>query len=207
MPYADGDININAPADTDDMSFGDDEIRKFKRQVFDRLATLVVDPNADPMVLQPTGVTGAITGLQRIVTAAAFLNDLHAKENDLDLGNGSITGFVGNDLFADLGPFIPNGCTIKLIEWIVDITGGPASVSATLRRKQFSAGNPGESTINTTSISVAGTAIVVSTALAHVVDANYGYYLRLHGNGSGGQAYKFYAARLTFDRPDLDHAT
>lgn len=206
MAYADGAIDVNAPADSDDLSNGDDEIRKFKRQVRDRLATLVVDPDADPLALKPTGVTGAITGLKRIITASAFLNDLHAKENVLDNGNGQITGFVGNDMFADLGPFIPNGCTIKLLEWIID-KDSASSVDASLRRKQFANGNPAESTLSTSNISVAGTDIVASSALAHVVDENYGYYLRLHGNGSSGQSYRVYGCRVTFDRPDLDHAT
>lgn len=198
MAYPDGDIDVNAPADSDALSQGDDEIRKFKRQIVDRLGTLVVDINADPLELIPAGAVGP-TSHKKIVTASAFLNDLKARENDLDLGNGVIVGFVGNDLFADLGPYLPNGATITLLEWIIDKTGGPASVSATLRRKQFASGNPAEAIINTTNIGVSGDAIVASTVLAHVVDENYGYWLRTHGNGSAGQAYKIYGCRITYD--------
>lgn len=205
MAYADGNIDVTKPGDGDILSQGDDEIRKFKRQMSDRLATLVDDINADPLVLKGAGTTGLVNGLRRIIPFSAFLTDLHAKENDI--ASGSLNGFVGNDLYAPLSAYIPNGCVLTLIEWIIDITLGAASVDASIKQKQFANGNPAAIIVNSTNIAVAGTNIVPSVAINHTIDSDFMYYLHLHGNGGAGSAYTVYGARITFNRPSIAKAT
>lgn len=64
MAYGDA-FDVTSPADGDFMSLGDDAIRKLARAIHQRLESIIVDVDADPMVLKPAAVTppdGTITG-------------------------------------------------------------------------------------------------------------------------------------------------
>lgn len=56
MPYTDGDINILTPASSADLGEGDDRIRELKRQILDRLNSLVADAQVNPMALKANTV-------------------------------------------------------------------------------------------------------------------------------------------------------
>lgn len=49
-------LNPATPADGDLLSAGDDSIRQFKRAIIERLLTIVVDVDANPLVIKPSAL-------------------------------------------------------------------------------------------------------------------------------------------------------
>lgn len=68
MPHVEPDIDVDSPLDSDEVEQGDDEIRKLKRQLVERLQDLINSITDDPWVLANAIVKtesiadGAVTG-------------------------------------------------------------------------------------------------------------------------------------------------
>jgi hypothetical protein len=58
MAYADS-LDDTSPLDTDLISLGDDAIRKLARALIERLESIIVDLDADPLVIKPDAIVPA----------------------------------------------------------------------------------------------------------------------------------------------------
>lgn len=192
MPYTDT-WTDNRPPGSEAARNIDDEIRLLRAQIHERMDTLVEDWTADPIVPKAPG-SGADT--TRIIPFASFLNDLHSRENDIDY-DGFLFGFVGSVYIAPLGPFIPAGKTVTKIEWLVD-RNTASDISLAIRHRAFSTVGAAN-TDNVISHSGAGPQIVSSGAISIVLDTDSYFYLAVVGNGAGGNSFKIFAARITFE--------
>lgn len=183
----------------------DDEIRKLRRQLEDRFEdVLIEDITADPWVLKGA-ISGLKTGIKRIIPFAAFLNDLHARENDISL-TGFLIGFVGNDMAAPLGAYIPVGCVITKLRWLVN-KDAAASIDGKIYSRPFVNTAPAHTIINTTNIAAAGANVVASVDLAIEILPDVMYWLGIIGNGAVGNSYHVYGCEVTFNRPSVEQAT
>lgn len=205
MPTYSNSWSNTIPVDGQQAKLLGSDIRQLRLDLFERMNDqLFVDFTTDPLVLKDA-IKGAKTGIVRVIPYCAFLNDLHGRENDIV--DGSLQGFVSTDLFAPIASYVPHGCTITLMEWLVD-KGAATSVDCSIKRKPFASSPGASSSINTTNISASGANIVASPTLAHLVDyTGFTYYLQLHGNGSSTNAFTVYGARVTFNRPLTDNAS
>lgn len=189
------------PLDTQLADLIGSDIRQLRQDIHERMTSVVVkDWTTDPLVLQDS-VSGLLTGGLKVIPFTAFINTLAGY----DTAAGLVGGEVGAPIAAPLD--IPAGCTITLIEWLTDILAA-TSVTCYLKRRPF-ASSPGAVGIivNTPTIAAAGINVVASTALAHLVDANYYYWLELDGAGTTGHVFRHYATRITFNRPSTAAAT
>lgn len=171
----------------------DDEIRLLRKQISERMNSIVDDWTADPIVLStPGGATDTV----RIIPFASFLNDLHAKENDIS-DDGFIFGFVGQLYIAPLGPWIPAGKRVTKIEWLVD-RNTAAELSLAIKQRIFSAVGSA-SNVNLITHSAAGPQVVSSGAIDILLDPVNYYYLVVSAGGTIGNSFKIYAAKVTFE--------
>jgi hypothetical protein len=212
MPFTDA-WNVTRPAGTTAAKQIDDEIRLLRLQLEERLEqTLVVDMSADPLVLKGS-VSGQATGLQLIIPFSSFLNDLHARENDID-PNGFVNMFVPSGTnethFAAVSGIIPVGCTITKIEYMAALPDAAVTnIACRLRSRTFGDAAPNASIIDTTVFTapVGPIKVVASPTLSVVLDGSTYYYIGLLAGGTPGAACAFHAARITFDRPSNASAT
>lgn len=203
MPYSSV-WNATRPAGSVAAKNIDDEIRILRLQLQERLNdVLVQDMTADPLVLKDN-IKGLKLGLQRLVPFSSFLNDLHARENDMTT-TGQLNGFCGS------GPWIaslaiPPGCVIVKVEWLVD-KHDATSLAMELRHRAFTNAPAAAIVDNVTNQAATGNNIVSSVDLNITVSGDAYYYLAITGAGPSGNSFIIYGARVTFNRASTDFAT
>lgn len=203
MPYTNP-WSVTAPLDTSAANQIGADIRALRQDLQDRFnGVLVEDMTADPLVLQPT-VSGAATGLQKIIPFSAFLNNLNVKSNDLDAANGLINVYVGQHYAAPL--LLPAGCIITQMEYMLNI-GGCAQIVGTLYYRSFNAilaiGTSGQTICNT----VGNATITVSPAMNITLDDTHYFWIRIDPQGVVGNSGTLYGVRVTYNRPSNQYAT
>lgn len=190
MPYSDAWLNTSPPGSTA-ANLIDDEFRKLRLQIDERMASLVVDWKADPVVPLVSSVGPRTT----IIPHASFVGATSINAAALYNNNRII-----NDapVFAGVSDKIPASSTITLLEWLVD-KGFAASIDCQLRSLIFSTANTivNHSTINQAG---AGLSLVVTAPLAIVLDPGRSYYLEISPVG-GSAIFYTHAVRITYTLP------
>lgn len=204
MPYATAWDSNRPPGSTAAKNI-DDEIRLLRQQLEERLEdVLITDITADPWVLKDN-VKGVKTGIQRIIPFSSFLNDLHARENDINT-DGYLFGFVdGGHYIANLD--VPVGCVVTKLEYLTD-KGTTGGLVCQFKRKSFAAGSGAAVVIDTTNVNVAGApSLVPSPDLNVPLVGDQYYYIDISGTGTGTTSFRIFAVRVTFNRDSVDHAS
>lgn len=190
MPYTDAWTNTSPPGSAAASSI-DDEFRKLRLQIDERMASLVVDWAADPVVpLAPT--TGPRT---IIIPHASFVGATSINAAALYNNNRII-----NDapVFSGISDKIPASSTITLLEWLLEI-GSAASVDCQLRALNFDTSNT-IANVSTINQAVAGLHIVTTAPLAIVLDPAKSYFLEASPVG-GAAIFYIHSVRVTYTLP------
>src|SRR6476620_10194348 len=150
----------------------DDHLRRLRLDITERLADIVDDPYADPLVLK-NQFTGQKTGKQMVIPFSDFTCSTTGKE--IIYGHGVLNGF--SDCLVILAPIkLPPGVTITKVEMLMDV-GDCTSINWWLYTRNFAAGGsrPSSQTANVIAAAVnqagAGVKLTDTGALAMVVDS------------------------------------
>lgn len=193
--------SVTTPAGSVPAKNIDDEIRKLRVDIDERMADIVVDWTADPVVLRDL-YSGKLTNRHLYVGFPEF-------NSEQDGGKSIYTQVDRIDAFTNSFPLVamlrvPVGCTITLVELLTTISAG-TSITWELRYNPFS--GAASSVIKTVNYATAAKGISSTGAIAAAVD-DAGYYtLSVEGNGAAGNGFAVYGARVTFNRPSVQEAT
>ena len=190
MPYTNAWSNV-IPAGTILARQLDDHIRQVRLDVAERMADLVEDWTADPVVPKEIW-KGAVTGKKLIVPAAFGMIDTNAALDVIENGAG-----IQNSASQFVIPLpLPLGVTVTLVELLADRRSN-ASITWDLYVKSFS----GAAAVSQASVlhNIAGDVISATGVLALVTDADSWMYVLVNTSGA---AKDIYAARVTYNTPD-----
>jgi hypothetical protein len=198
--------SVTAPAGTVQAKQIDDEIRKLRVDIDERMADVAVDFTADPVVLQ-SQYLGNVDGKQLVIPYSAFSSTragLGVKEVIVNVG--FLNAFTDSPLL--IAPVIlPPGATITTIEVMID-KGDAASIAWDFYARAFAAGEArvGSQTAMVSLIhkTEAGVNVLLSTSgvVALPIDANHLYYIVVDGVGPAGNSFDLYGARITYNVAD-----
>lgn len=198
--------SVTAPAGTVQASQIDDEIRKLRVDVDERMSDVAVDWAADPVVLKPEYL-GNVVGKQLVIPYSAFASNrgpFGTKEVIVNIGY--LNAFTDSPIL--IAPVIlPPGAKITKVEVMID-KGDAASIAWDLYSRSFAAGEarPGSQTAMVSLIhkTEAGANVLVSDSgvVAFTVDADHMYYIAVDGVGAAGNSFDLYGARVTYDVDD-----
>lgn len=194
------------PAGAAQLSGGDDSIRNLKRELYERLLTLVNDINADPLTLQSAtlGTIGAHTGHVMV-----FGGNIFEAVNDDDDTRHEDSGFEhqdnGQTSYANL--YLPNGITIQKLQASMDRSLSP-DVSLELYKINY---HTGAKTVLDTVVRAVGGIGLSDGAIAYpvpgigeVVDSvNFVYGCRFFAGAFALTNPKILAVKLTVDVPGV----
>lgn len=184
--------SITRPTGTLPANQIDDEIRAFRLDVQERMNVIFEDFSADPLVAKPA-FGGKVTGNTVVIHHAAFIND-----------DGLVAPRTAKYLQEQNAPTtwyarvtIPVGVTITKFEALVDPIGGN-TINTSLQLMTFD-DVAGTNTIINVGANGNG-AVVVSSAVNYVTLNNEVYFVQFTITTNG---QRFYAARITYDSPDV----
>lgn len=188
------------PTATSQLSSGDDAIRALKVDVEERLSSLVVDIDADPLELSEdaVGSIGAKTGKQIIIGPHSF----QAVDDDDNVS------WQAQYVQLDDGPnvtvrapvILPIGVTITKVELLGD-KNTANQISCVLKGAGFSAAPSAPAAKHTAlTRTAAGAGIETSGTLSIAVVADELLFVEVAGDTNGNA--RLYGVRLTYDAGD-----
>lgn len=194
MPYTNAWVTNHPPGGSPAKDL-DAHIQRLRLDLDERLATLLVSTTADPIDLKPA-LKGTKTG-KVLVIPHSHLVGVYTYLTD---GTAEVQSSSGP---AYLPISLPPGVTIKEIQFRVD-RGTASNIAITTRRRSLISA-VAEATIATDIVTTTAglhtvTTLTADPALAHVVDANFQYFIRL--DWGGGISGYFHGVRIIYDTPD-----
>jgi hypothetical protein len=196
--------NVTDPPGSEQAKNIDDHIRKLRVDIGDRLADLVVDVMADPLVIKRSALEEPVGGTIKMISMMDFKTSTTGKE--AIYLPGVLMAFTDTDgLYADVE--LPAGAVVTKIEVLAD-AGDATNVTWTFWRRQFAASGVRPSSqsaqdpqgsFSTTPGS--GVKIIASGVMTVTIDQNYVYYLGVEGNGPAGKSFDLFGARITYTPP------
>lgn len=197
---------VTSPAGTVQAKQIDDEIRKLRVDIDERMADIAVDFTADPVVLKAQYL-GNVVGKQLVIPYSAFTSSRGPfGTKEVMVYAGYLNAFTDSPLL--LAPVIlPPGATVTKIEVMID-KGDAASIAWDFYSRSFAAGEarPGSQAAMVSLIhkTEAGANVLVSDSgvVALPIDAAHLYYIAVDGVGAAGNSFDLYGARVTYDVDD-----
>lgn len=194
MPYTTTWANvIGTPLGSADPGTLDTTIQQKMVDLGQRLASLVVDVTADPVVLNTAGL-GAQTGV-----VVMFSPEILAPSEDNDDVIWGQDYFEGETVanHPSRGHLaLPIGATLKSFEAIVDINSAPSLEMAIYYRDHSI--TPATTLVVTATRSSAGVGTLTSGAISHAIATNRNYFVRFN-NAAGGGRYRVYSMKAVID--------
>lgn len=188
MAYSDGWTDTSPPGTTA-AGLIDDEFRKLRLQIHERMNSLVVDWTADPVV----PLNSTVGPRTVLVPNEAFVSNGDSSSPIYELGY--ITS--SNPVRAGISNIIPANSTITLLEWLVN-KGTAATLKCQLEHADFDLANA-LAVDNLITTAIAGIQLLVTAPLTIVLDPAKYYSLNVF---SDVPAIIFlFAARVTYTLP------
>jgi hypothetical protein len=183
----------------------DDEIRKLRVDIDERMNELAVNWGLEPgpIDLKPQ-FKGNVVGKKLVIPFPDFM--CHTDGKETRLYPGFLQSFTDSgQLYASIK--LSPGSIITLVELLVD-KGDATSVDWDVYSRSFAAGSgrPGSQTANVSlshkNIAGAGVVLDATAVLAITVLVDQMYYIGVDALGPAGNSFDFYGARVTYDTPD-----
>ncbi len=196
--------NSNSPPGSQDAKTADDEFRKFRLDIEERMEDkFITDVTVDPWVVKPE-ILGNVTGKNVCLHHGLFSPEV-TYDGAGPTGNifTRSTLFVenvrGSQLILFGGLVLPPGVTVTDIVWVGNRNNGSTNISFI-----FEAADLSSQTIfthSTVATTANGIQSVVASGLSVVIAGVRAYYLKvvLPYVGSGG---RFYGAEVFYNVPD-----
>lgn len=188
MPYTDAWSNSSPPGSTAANQI-DDEFRKLRLQIAERMAVLVVDWLTDPVV--PLASSGPKTV---VIPHSAFVSSANSGAGALYEDGRAGSTFSTGRLRTGISNIVPHGATVTLIEWLVD-KGTSAGIDCKFDSTEFSVAN-GYQVENLISTAVAGLQLLVTAPLTTVINPDRSYSLSVFPTAIG--TFYVHGVRITY---------
>jgi len=189
MPYTNV-WNSSAPPGSQAANTADDEFRKFRLDLEERMEDkFVTDITLDPLVVKPE-ILGNVTGKARIIHFSGFTFDTL-----MTFENASVRGFLGVTTKGRHALILPVGVTITSAYFRVERFSA-ATITATL--SYVDVAQVVTNVFSITDTTSTGVADIGSGAIAHAVTGFRAYYLGIIFD----QDVRLYEAGVTYNVPD-----
>lgn len=197
MPYVIPWTTLTVDGSTTDANDIDEKLTNISQALQERLeSVLIEDVQADPWVLKPT-VGGAVTGKKLIIPHTLFKERTGGATdptvNDIN------TSVLGTAQVMQAPVFVPPGCTITLVEFLVG-NMGTGAILWEFFRNAFSISST--KVLLDSGSSATGGVHIISKAVSVLVGADQLYHVSLDTSlNSSGAILLIYGARITYDTP------
>jgi hypothetical protein len=188
------------PAGSSQVSAGDDSIRSMKEDISQRLLSVFVGIDADPLVLKPdvVGSIGAATK-KMIVPGVAFQPSENGTDDVTYQGMSMVSDNSGDrQVFAPL--ILPPGTVITLVELLSD-KRTLAGIECSVIKAPFSVVPVETTAVGPITNTTAGIQLTSSGAVAYdVTDADYLHIMVVPTTAGllGVDRFTLYAVRITY---------
>jgi hypothetical protein len=198
MPYTNATFDPAVPAGSSQLSAGDDSVRTLKLDIKERLETLVVDFDDDPLEILPgviAGLTPPHVGRKKIIPFSSFI---YGRSDEVNIYNSNVaqSDDTGRSFFASVD--LPHGSIIKEVEVIWN-----RAVNVSLQLEVFSV--TFDAAVTRSSIVIvtetgAGIQLSSSGPLSYAITEDETIAIEVTPP-SAGEIFLIYAVRITYDTP------